>query len=292
MPRADGETRREPVRLAFTRLKGPAGVTRCPLVVLHGLFGSRSNWRTLGRRLAQHRDVYLLDAVNHGLSPRAETMGYREQSADLLAFLEAERLPQPVLIGHSMGGKTAMLGALRAPDRVAGLVVVDIAPVPYPATGNGAGAHADLIGAMKRLPLRTLTSRRMADRTLAGTVEDPSLRAFLLHSLVRAPDGSFEWQLNLRVLTSALPELRDFPLDELEPTHGGARFEGTTLFLLGGSSEYVRPNGRSTARALFPRAHFEVIPGAGHWLHAERPEETYARVARALEAVYAGTDGQ
>lgn len=233
-----------------------------PLLIVHGLFGSARNWGVIARALARDRRVTAVDMRNHGESPRAETQGYAEMSADLAEV--AATLGRPVdVVGHSMGGKAAMQLALTRGDLVGRLVVADIAPVAY---GHSQG---HLVEAMEALDLDGLSTRAEADRRLAAAVPDPGVRAFLLQSLdLRAHPP--RWRLNLPVLRAEMDRITGWP-----GTQG--RFDHPTLFLTGGQSDYVRPEHRPAIKALFPRARFARIPAAGHWLHADAPravEET------------------
>ncbi|MBM2574745.1 alpha/beta fold hydrolase [Jannaschia sp. Os4] len=231
---------------------GPAeGV---PLLIAHGLFGSARNWGAVAKRLSATRPVTAVDMRNHGHSPWAENHSYQDLADDLAAALAG---PSDVL-GHSMGGKAAMVLALARPDLVRRLVVADIAPVGYGHT------QAPLIHAMRDVDLSGVTRRSEAD--LAAP--DDGTRAFLLQSL--DVEGK-RWRLNLDVLEREMDRIIGFP--EVSGT-----FEGPVLFLTGGASDYVRPAHHDRIRALFPDARFETVEGAGHWLHAERPREFVAAV--------------
>ena len=229
-----------------------------PLLIAHGLFGSGRNWGVIARRLADRREVLAVDMRNHGDSPRFATQSYADMAADLAEVIAAHGGRADVL-GHSMGGKAAMLLALTEGDMVNRLVVADIAPVAY---SHDQTRH---IAAMRRLDLSGLTSRGEADLRLAATVTDPALRAFFLQSLdlKSTPPG---WRINLDVLEAEMPKIIGWP-------QVTGRFDGPTLFLSGALSHYVLPDYRETIRALFPGARFAKLPGAGHWLHAEKPRE-------------------
>ena len=240
-----------------------------PLLVAHGLFGSARNWGVIAKHLSEGRRVLTVDMRNHGDSPRAPTQGYGEMAADLAEVIAAHGGRADVL-GHSMGGKAAMRLALERPGLVRRLVVADIAPVAY---GH---SQSHLIRAMRGLDLGGLAQRSEADRRLAAVVEDAAVRAFLLQSLDLKADPP-RWRLNLDVLEAEMGRITGW-----EEVAG--RFEGPSLFLTGALSDYVRPEHRGTITALFPRARFAKIPGAGHWLHAERPREFEAAVAAFLAA--------
>lgn len=238
-----------------------------PLLIVHGLFGSGRNWGVIARHLAETRRVVVVDMRNHAGSLWAPTHRYPDLAADLAEVIAAEGGRFDVL-GHSMGGKAAMVLALTAPARVNRLVVADIAPVAY------AHSQTPLIHAMRGLDLAGLTSRMEADRRLAATVPDAGTRAFLLQSLDLKTSPP-RWRLNLDVLEAEMPAIVGWP-----DTPG--RFDGPALFLSGALSSYVLPDHRPAIKAQFPAARFARIPGAGHWLHAERPREFEAAVAAFL----------
>lgn len=229
-----------------------------PLVIVHGLYGSARNWGVIARRLADVRDVVSVDQRNHGQSPRNAVHDYPAMAADLAEVIESLG-GKADLLGHSMGGKAAMQLALTRPDLIRRLVVADIAPVAY---DHDQSRH---IHAMRGLDLSGVTTRGEADRRLAETVDDPALRAFFLQSLdlKAAPP---QWRLNLDVLEAEMAKIVGWP-----ETQG--QFTGPVLFLTGADSHYVKPEYREKIRQLFPAARFAKIPGAGHWLHAEKPRE-------------------
>ncbi|MCL4066584.1 alpha/beta fold hydrolase [Pseudomonas sp. GX19020] len=230
-----------------------------PLLIVHGLFGSARNWGAIARRLADRRDVVAVDMRNHGESPRAGVQDYPSMAGDLAEVIES--LGGKVdLLGHSMGGKAAMQLALTQGALIRRLIVADIAPVAYT---HDQSPH---IHAMRGLDLTGLTSRGEADRRLQALVGDPALRAFFLQSLDLKAAGGPVWRLNLDVLERDMPKIIGWPGTE-------GHFDGPTLFLTGAESHYVRPEHRETIRALFPHARFAKLPGAGHWLHAEKPRE-------------------
>lgn len=257
--------------LATIRHPALARATLPPLLIAHGLFGSARNWGSIARALAQHRDVVAVDMRNHGASPRFPSQGYEDMAGDLAGVIESEGGRADIL-GHSMGGKAAMQLALRRGGLLRRLVVADIAPVAY---GHDHGA---IIAALRALDLGALSSRAEADRRLAAAIPEPGLRAFLLQSLDLRAGGGPRWRLNLEVLAASTRALSGWPGPE------GARFGGPALFVNGSESRYLRPEHHATIRALFPRAEFATIEGAGHWLHAERPAEFLATVSAFLDA--------
>lgn len=245
-----------------------------PLLVLHGLFGSGTNWRGIARRLAAGHRVVLVDLRNHGVSPHTPLMDYPAMAADVRALLDRLGLPQAALLGHSMGGKTAMTLALETPQRVARLVVVDIAPVTSP------GDHGPLIDAMRTIDPGRMTRRAQADQALAPAIPDATLRAFLLQNLVAA-GGGYRWRIDLDAIAASMPALLGFP----DP--GRRHFEGPALFVRGARSRYVCDTDYERIAKLFPAARVVSIAGAGHWVHAERPEALLETVT----AFLAGTPG-
>ena len=237
---------------------------RTPLLIAHGLYGSARNWGAIAKRLSDTRAVTAVDMRNHGDSPWHDAHDYPDMAADLADTIDA----QSDVIGHSMGGKAAMVLALTRPERVRRLVVADIAPVTYTHT------QTHMIAAMRQVDLARVESRRDADTQLAAFVEDPSVRAFLLQSLgVKAQ----RWRLNLDALEAEMPKIMSFP-------DVAGSFDGPTLFLSGAESDYVQREHRDGIKALFPNARFAKIPGAGHWLHAEKPREFEAAVRAFLDA--------
>ncbi len=233
-----------------------------PLLIVHGLFGSARNWGAIARRLSDSRLVVAADMRNHGDSPWTPTHTYPDLASDLAEV--AATYPPMDILGHSMGGKAAMMLALTAPHLVNSLLLADIAPVAY--------SHSQLqyVNAMRALPLAPLRSRSEADAGLAATVPDAAIRAFLLQSLdLKAVPP--RWRLNLDVLATEMSKITGWPAI-------AGQFPGPALFLSGALSAYVMPEHRAAIKALFPAARFAKLPGAGHWLHAERPREFEASV--------------
>lgn len=223
------------------------------LLIAHGLFGSGRNWGVIAKRLSDRFHVLCPDMRNHGSSPWFETQSYFDMAHDL-----AELLDGPTrVVGHSMGGKAAMVLALTRPELVSTLIVADISPVPYTHT------QIQHIHAMKAVDLNTVERRQDAGINL-----DPEVRDFLLQSL---DVKEKRWKLNLDVLEDQMPEILSFP----DIT---GRYDGPTLFLSGGNSDYVRPEHRPHIKALFPQAKFAKLPDTGHWLHAQKPREFEATV--------------
>ena len=229
-----------------------------PLLIAHGLFGSGRNWGVIARRLSDTRDVIAVDMRNHGESPREASHSYPDMAADLAEVIIAKGGIADVL-GHSMGGKTAMVLALTQGALLRRLVVADIAPVAY------SHDQTQNVAAMAGLDLKDIVTRADADQRLSKTIADPALRAFFLQSLdFRATPPA--WRLNLPVLDREMPKIVGWPNTE-------GHFDGRALFLSGADSTYVLPAHRALIQGQFPNAYFARIPGAGHWLHAEKPRE-------------------
>lgn len=245
--------------LATNRFAAATPTDAPPLVIIHGLYGSARNWNVIARRLADVRDVISVDQRNHGDSPRAESQSYADMAADLAEVIRGIGAPVD-LLGHSMGGKASMVLALTQGRLIRRLVVADIAPVAYD-HDQSRYAHA-----MMAMDLAGLTRRADADQRLMDAgVDDAGLRAFFLQSLDMKAEPP-RWRLNLPVIAAEMPKIVGWPGTE-------GRFDGPALFLTGADSHYVRPEHRETIRRLFPHARFAKLPGAGHWLHAEKPRE-------------------
>lgn len=234
----------------------PSG--KLPLVIVHGLYGLGRNFNTIARTLAETRDVIAVDQRNHGDSFRSDTHNYPAMAGDIAEVIEANG-GKVDLLGHSMGGKAVMVCALTRPDLIRRLIVADVAPVAY---GHDQTKH---IHTMRRLDLTDLKTRGEADRRLAALEPDASLRAFFLQSLDLKADPP-RWKLNLDALEAEMPKIVGWP----DPQ---GRFDGPTLFLAGANSDYIRPEHREAIRSDFPNARIAKLPGAGHWLHADKPRE-------------------
>ena len=242
------------VALAFETLgEGP------PVVILHGLFGAGRNWTQLAQALAAHYRVYLPDARNHGASPWSDCMSYADMAQDVAALIAREGLQQPFVIGHSMGGKTAMALALAQPKDIAGLVVVDIAPEAY------ADQFSSYVSAMRSLDVAAAGSRRELQQALAASLGPSAPVDFLLQNLQRHNER-FDWRMNLLAAGMCMGELCGFP----KALQQGC-YDGPALFVSGADSDYVRPGSAACIRALFPHAELLSIADAGHWVHADQP---------------------
>ncbi|RMG29163.1 MAG: alpha/beta fold hydrolase [Bacteroidetes bacterium] len=233
--------------------QGPA------LIILHGLFGSLDNWVSHARALSELFSVYVLDQRNHGKSPHSSEWNYELMALDLLEFMDDQGIFRAHLLGHSMGGKTAMQFAGMEPDRIDKLIVADMAPKAYPPH------HREILETLIQLDVSKLSSRQQADQLMQQGIAEASVRQFLLKSLLRQPGDGFRWKYNLPVIYAKYEEV-------LKAIELPFPFEGPSLFLYGTRSNYILPEDHELIRKQFPRARFQAIKGAGHWLHADAPE--------------------
>ncbi len=246
-----------------------------PLVILHGLFGSARNWQTIARRLAgEGYRVVSVDLRNHGASPWTESMSFADMVDDLEALVERLDIGPAIVLGHSLGGKTAMLYALARPERVESLIVVDIAPVAY---DHG---YLNYVLAMQGIDLSRYERRAEIDAALTDAVPERDVRGFLLQNLV-VRDKRLSWRLNLEAIGGAMDGLLGFP------DVGDEEYEGRALFVRGETSDYIGRALEGAIAALFPQAEFAVVAGAGHRVHADRPDGFMDAVVGFLDSAYA-----
>jgi esterase len=233
-----------------------------PVLVLHGLFGSLSNWGWHCKQLAQQYAVYGVDLRNHGDSPHSDQLDYQVMAEDVRQLIVRLGLESCCIVGHSMGGKVAMQLALSFPDLVEKLVIVDIAPVSYPEDADG---HMNVLAAMDAVKLGEIKSRTQAEVTLEDYIPQEATRKFLLTNLVRNKEGSFEWRLDKDSIRKNYANLRA----ELIATMS---FLKPVLFVKGSLSPYIKPEHEAQIKELFPAASVKLLMDAGHWLHAEQPQ--------------------
>jgi esterase len=231
-----------------------------PLIILHGLFGSCDNWLTISKPIADLGfEVYMIDQRNHGRSAHSDGFNYDLLAADLMAFITQHQLQNPVLVGHSMGGKTVMQFVANYPSICSKLIVVDIAPKFYPIH------HYDILDGLRAIPLASLASRNEADEILARYEPDLSVRQFLLKNLYRTEEGSFGWRINLEVLATNIHEVG------VQITAKDV-IQTPTLFIRGAESDYINDTDWPDVLQLFPNAMLQTIDGAGHWVQAQQPQ--------------------
>jgi len=230
-----------------------------PLIVLHGLFGALSNWKGIARKLGPDFQVITADLRNHGRSPWDEDISYPAMAADVIELMDHLAIQEATIVGHSMGGKTAMCAGLLFPERCRSLVIVDIVPVVYN------HSHIDLIRVLQDVDLDGIKKRSDLDDALKQNIPEQALRLFLSQNLVFR-EQRYQWRINLDALAAGMHSLTGFP------DVGNTTYPESTLFIYGESSDYVLPQHREPTRHLFPRAEFLPVAGAGHWLHAEKPD--------------------
>jgi len=241
-----------------------------PMIILHGLFGSSDNWLTQAKLFSGSYKVYTVDQRNHGQSPHSDTFDYPSFVADLAEFVDDHSIANPVVIGHSMGGKTAMNFALAHPDKIDRLIVVDISPKAYDLE------HYTIVKGLLAIPIEKITSRNEADEVLSQHVPESDVRQFLLKNLQRKPDGGFSWKINLKIISE---KLENIGLDlQVEGS-----FEKPTLFIRGVKSKYVPDSDWDRILQVFPNAKLETME-TGHWVQAEKPQEFADVVTRWLNS--------
>ncbi|MCF8715368.1 alpha/beta fold hydrolase [Joostella atrarenae] len=236
-----------------------------PLLILHGFLGMSDNWKTLGKKYADEGfEVHLLDLRNHGKSFHSDDFSYELMVEDVVKYTTSKNLSQVNIIGHSMGGKVAMLLAVSHPDVVKRLLIADIAPKYYPPH------HQTIINGLKSLDFNKITTRTEADEALSNYINDWGTRQFLLKNLYWKTKDKLAFRFNLPVLENAQEEIG-------ETLPAQKTFDGKTLFLRGSKSEYISPNDKDLIKTHFPIANLETIDNAGHWLHAENPKQFFEK---------------
>jgi len=242
-----------------------------PLIILHGLFGSHDNWQTLSRRFAERFQVFALDQRNHGGSPHSPEMNYQVMAEDLIHFMATHHLARAHVLGHSMGGKTAMQAALLHPDKIDKLVVVDIAPRAY------SPRHGQIFEGALSLDPAAFQTRAEMEAALAPSIPEKTVRQFLLKNVTRDPNGAFRWKMNLKDIFKNYDRLSEaLPADD--------SFEGPTLFIRGELSRYIREPDLELIRRTFPHFQMQTIKNAGHWVHSEQPQAFHDAVMDFLSA--------
>lgn len=245
-----------------------------PLIILHGLFGSSDNWYSLSKIFADYFRVYVLDQRNHGQSPHDNQHNYDLLTEDLNAFIVEHQIEQPIILGHSMGGKVAMNFALKYPNKLSRLIVVDIMPKSYPVH------HEAILKGLNAIHLDQLESRGQSDEILSKFVDDPAVRQFLLKNLARGEQQQFEWRINIPVLEKNIEEMG-------ASIQAVGKFEGQTLFVIGSKSNYFEPGDEKIIKKLFPSYKMVTID-AGHWVQAEKPKEFTETIFEFLDVAASG----
>jgi esterase len=229
-----------------------------PLIILHGLFGSSDNWFSHAKTFAPFFKVYLVDQRNHGQSPHSDEFNYKALTLDLEQFITEHRIEKPIILGHSMGGKTAMNFAVKNPGKLDKLIVVDIVPKYYPVH------HDQILEGLESIDLKTIQSRNEADQALSTYVPEPDVRQFLLKNLSRNENG-FEWKINIAGIDKNIEQIGaglEYP----------GSYDGPSLFIKGAKSNYYKPGDEEAIKKIFTQAKIETID-TGHWVQAENPQE-------------------
>lgn len=240
-----------------------------PLIILHGVFGSSDNWQSQGKAFAGKFKVYLVDLRNHGNSFHSDEFDYQVMSDDVVALMESEGIEQAYVLGHSMGGKVAMNLACRFQDLVKQMIVVDIAPKHY------LPHHQQIFQGFYSVDLASLKSRKDADTQMSSIIQDFGVRQFILKNLYRDKEGQFSWKLNLKAVEQNIEKVG-------EGLPEGYTYAGSVLFISGSKSSYIQAEDKADIKSRFPNSAIEVVEGAGHWVHAEKPAELIASVLNFL----------
>jgi esterase len=241
-----------------------------PLIILHGLMGSLDNWGTLAKRFGEYFSVYIVDQRNHGQSPHDDDIDYELMSEDLLEFIEDHDLVRPILLGHSMGGKTVMKFALDNPDKVSALIVADISPRTYKVH------HDQILDALASINFYEVKSRKEVENILLDKLGDKGTVLFLAKNVYWESKEKLAYRFNLESLRNNITTISAWPENHMV-------YNGDVLFLRGGKSNYIGDH-ETSIEEQFPKAALQTIEGAGHWLHAEKPDEFFNHVMNYLDA--------
>lgn len=240
------------------------------IIILHGLLGSLDNWQTIAKQLSSTHQVYIIDQRNHGRSPHTDEMNYELLVQDVVEFCAQQQILKTTVIGHSMGGKTAMLLALLHPELIDKLFVVDIAPTFYD------GGHESILFAMAEAPLKSTDRREDIDKFLQPRIHDFGVRQFILKNLSRNEKGQFEWKCNFEALILNYRLLMDFPKVEKQ-------FSDKTYFIKGEASNYINQDNWDACDQYFPNNEIIEIENAGHWVHADNPTRFLEKINQLLK---------
>ncbi|MDZ4839624.1 MAG: alpha/beta fold hydrolase [Bacteroidota bacterium] len=233
------------------------------LVIIHGLFGTADNWHSMATKYAVNTTVWAIDLRNHGKSAHHPLATYQDMATDVAKFIKVVIGKPSSVLGHSMGGKTAMVLASQDPELIEKLIVADIAPKKYD------GSHNELMDAMKNLDVTAITSRTDAEEALKIDVPNFGIRQFLLKNLTRTDAGTYKWKLNLPAIENHYDDIIGWPSDI------DLKFIKSTLFVSGADSNYILPTDHEQIKSYFPNSTFAIVPNAGHWVHADNPDGFY-----------------
>jgi len=246
-----------------------------PLVILHGLYGASDNWISIARKLEDRFTIFIPDLRNHGHSPHASSHTYQDLVDDLFQFFTDHPIKRAVILGHSMGGKVAMMFAAEYPELVTGLIVADIAPKSYNLSDRPYKTvleHELILGLMEELNLVAVSSRKEIDHFLSEKLHNPTLRHFLIKNIQRNKEDYFEWKINVPVLRHALVSITSGVnsgwFEDRKPI-----LNYPVTFIRGLNSDYISDDDLPAIKSIYPDARIIGIPDAGHWLHSEQPEK-------------------
>ena len=248
--------------MIFSRIYGKGEA----IIIIHGLFGMSDNWNSIGKKISENYNVHILDLRNHGRSFHNANFSYDDMSNDLHEYLLHHNIQKPILIGHSLGGKVAMNFSFKNSEKVKGLIVVDIAPKTY-----NIDFHINILSVLSRVSLFNYSSRDEIDKVLSKDIPEPSIRSFLMKNLYRQENKNFKWRFNIEVLRKELSNIKnaDFLNGELTLP---------TIFIKGGNSSYINSNDEILISKHFKNSRISEVVGAGHWVHAEKPDLFYKEV--------------
>ena len=242
------------------------GEKSCDLIIIHGLFGMSDNWNSLGKKFAKYFRVHILDLRNHGRSPHSDIFNYDLMCSDMLEYLQDHQINHPILLGHSLGGKVAMKFAFTYPNKIAKMIIVDIAPRKY-----NTDFHSNILRKLSELELRNFTKRSEIDLALSISIEDIGIRSFLLKNLFRNDNKQFSWRFNIKAL-----------LDQLDNIQDNSFVDGfcdvSTCFIKGEKSNYITIEDERLLSKNFTKYNVVSVENSGHWVHAENPEGFYNEV--------------
>ena len=247
----------------FSRISGQGQ----PLLIIHGLFGMSDNWQSIGRQFSDFFEVHLIDLRNHGRSPHSSNFNYDVMVEDLVQYIQEKELKQVILLGHSLGGKTAMELAIKYPELVEKLIVVDIAPRVYPVH------HDRIIEGLSKLNFKEIESRAEADQLLALDVKEQDVRQFLLKSLYWKEKKRLAFRFNLYAIASQIKEVG-------RPLAQGTAYTKACLFVDGADSSYINEEDEDLILIHFPNAEIITINNSGHWVHAQQPKQFFEAILR------------
>jgi len=240
-----------------------------PLIILHGLFGTADNWNTLAKKYGEEFTTYVVDLRNHGQSPHSNEWGYGVMAEDVIELINEEKLENVFLMGHSMGGKVAMVVAGIIPEKINKLIISDIAPKYYKPH------HTEILTALNGLDLVNTKTRKEAEAYMESQIPDVGTRLFLLKNLYWNNE-QLAWRFNLPIITAQIEKVGEELFNHI-------KYEGPTLFLRGGKSNYIKDEDIDNILEYFPNSKLNTITEAGHWLHAEKPIEYWEKTVEFLK---------